>query len=59
MVGALRGMHVNKLDIVDGVVLSEQRILGELKERVRDIKVGPLGEIYILGQKGKLYRLSR
>lgn len=59
LIGALKAQHVNMLDIVDGVVISEQRILNELKERIRDIKVGPQGAIYILGQSGKLYKLSR
>jgi glucose/arabinose dehydrogenase/arylsulfatase A-like enzyme/cytochrome c5 len=60
LVGALKGAHVNKLDLVDGRVISEQRILDELKGRVRDIKVAADGSIYVLVQNGgKVYRLYR
>ncbi|MFU8765742.1 MAG: PQQ-dependent sugar dehydrogenase, partial [Haliea sp.] len=60
LVGALRGAHVSKLAFVDGQVRSERAILQEAKGRVRDVKVGPDGALYILVQNGgrllKLYR---
>jgi aldose sugar dehydrogenase len=60
LVGALRGAHVSKLAFVDGKVRSERAILQEAKGRVRDLKVGPDGALYILVQNGgrllKLYR---
>lgn len=60
LVGALRGAHVNKLDWKDGAIRSEQRILEELKGRVRDIKVAEDGSIYFLVQNGgMIYRLHR
>ncbi len=60
LVGALKGAHVNKLDLVDGVIKSEQRILAELKGRVRDVKVAADGSIYILVQNGgRIHRLYR
>jgi glucose/arabinose dehydrogenase/cytochrome c5 len=60
LVGALKGQHVSKLDVVDGAVKSEQRILQELKGRVRDIKVAPDGSIYFLVQNGgRIHRLYR
>jgi glucose/arabinose dehydrogenase len=60
LVGALKGAHVSKLDTVDGQVKSQQRILDEVKGRVRDIKIGSDGSIYILVQNGgRLFRLFR
>ena len=60
LVGALKGAHVNKLDLVDGAIKSEQRILTELKGRVRDVKVAPDGSIYVLVQNGgRIHRLYR
>lgn len=59
LVGMLKGAHVSKLDLLDGAVISEQRILLELRDRVRDLKVADDGSLYILGQKGRLYHLFR
>jgi aldose sugar dehydrogenase len=60
LVGALKGAHVNKLYLVDGKVKSEQRILQEMKGRVRDIKVASDGSIYFLIQnQGRVFRLYR
>ncbi len=59
LVGALAARAISKLDLVDGRIQSESRMLSEIRERVRDIKVASDGSIYILGQSGKLYRLSK
>lgn len=60
LAGALKQMHVNKLDLSSGAVISEQRILGEMGGRVRDIKVADDGSIYFLLETGgRLMRLSR
>jgi len=59
LVGALKGSSVSKLDLVDGRIQSEYKLLGELSSRVRDVKVAPDGAIWILLQTGELYRLSR
>ncbi|MFT4824642.1 MAG: glucose/arabinose dehydrogenase [Halioglobus sp.] len=60
LVGALKAAHINKLDLVDGAILSEHRILTELNDRVRDIKVSSDGSVYILVQNhGRVYRLYR
>jgi glucose/arabinose dehydrogenase/cytochrome c5 len=60
LVGALKGAHVSKLDIVDGRVISAQTILDEAGGRIRDLKVAADGSIYILVQNGgKLLRLHR
>jgi glucose/arabinose dehydrogenase/cytochrome c5 len=60
LVGALKGAHISKLDLVDGQVKSMQSILGEVDGRVRDIKVAADGSIYVLVQNGgRLFRLYR
>lgn len=59
LVGALRGEHIAKLDFNEGVVRSEQAILGEVGGRIRDIKVADDGSIYILSQTTGLHRLFR
>jgi glucose/arabinose dehydrogenase/cytochrome c5 len=60
LVGALKGKSLSKLDLVDGRVVSEQRLLNESPGRTRDIKVAQDGSVYILQQKGgRIYRLYR
>ena len=58
-VTALRGEHVAKLDLDGEVVRSHRAILSEVGGRIRDIKTGPDGSIYILSQTGGLHRLFR
>jgi glucose/arabinose dehydrogenase len=59
LVGALAGQQISKIHLDGEVIRSEQAILTELKQRVRDIKVAPDGSIYILSQSGPLFRLYR
>jgi len=59
LVGALKGEAISKLDLVDGRIQSEFQILGELKDRIRDLKVAPDSSIWILLEGGDIYRLSR
>ncbi|MDX1381566.1 MAG: PQQ-dependent sugar dehydrogenase [Xanthomonadales bacterium] len=59
LVGALRGQHVSKLALDGDVVRSEQAMLIEIDDRIRDIRVHPDGSIWVLAQQGVLYRLSR
>lgn len=59
LVGALKGKHVMRLDVDDGVVRSAYPFLGELNARVRDLKVGSDGALYVLIQFGSLYRVWR
>ncbi|MEE4144610.1 MAG: PQQ-dependent sugar dehydrogenase [Halieaceae bacterium] len=59
LVGALAGRTISKLHLTQGRIQSESRMLSEVRERVRDIKVASDGSIFVLGQSGKLFRLSR
>lgn len=59
LIGALKGAHVSKLDLDDGIVRSQFAMLGEIGDRIRDLGVAEDGSILILGQRGTLYRLYR
>jgi glucose/arabinose dehydrogenase len=59
LVGALKGAAISKLDLVNGRIQSEYKILGNLESRIRDIKVAPDSSIWVLLQTGSIYRLSR
>lgn len=59
LVGALKGSAISKLDLVDGRIQSEYKILDELEARVRDIKVASDSSIWILLETGSIFRLSR
>jgi len=59
LVGALRGRHVSVLEMDNGTVVRETKILQELEERIRDVRQGPDGYIYVLtdSDEGRLLRL--
>ncbi len=59
LVGALRGQHVARLTIRDGKVVAEQRYFTDLRERIRDVRMGPDGLIYLLtdSPEGKVLRV--
>lgn len=59
LVGALKGQHVSRLDLDGRVVRSEYRILSEIGDRIRDIKIAPDGAVFILTQNKGLFRLWR
>lgn len=47
-VGALAHKHLRRVDLDDrGGAVGEQRLLTELNERIRDVRVGPDGYIYV------------
>ena len=47
-VGALIDREVRRLDLVNGEVVAEEALFGELDARIRDVRVGPEGALYIL-----------
>ena len=47
-IGALAGRDVRRLDLRDGRVVAEEILLHELGARVRDVRVGPEGALYVL-----------
>lgn len=57
--GALALNHLNRLELDGEKVVKEERLLGDLKARIRDVRQGPDGFLYILtdARDGKLLRL--
>jgi glucose/arabinose dehydrogenase len=60
LVGALKGRRLVRLEIRDGHVASEEVLLTELNERIRDVRQGPDGAVYILTDNaaGRILRLT-
>ncbi len=58
-VGALVDQEVRKIEIEDGQVISEEPLFSEIGARVRDVRTGPDGFIYILtdSDSGKVLRV--
>lgn len=60
LVGALAGQMLVRLELGDEEVLEESRLLEELGERLRDVRQGPDGRIYLLtdSAEGALLRIE-
>lgn len=59
-VGALRGSMLVRLSLAGDRVLREERLLGEIGHRIRDVRQGPDGRLYLLDETaGRILRLSR
>lgn len=58
-VGALVGQHLIRLEIDGERVTGEERLLGDLGERFRDVRMGPDGHLYVLtdSDEGRLLRI--
>lgn len=59
-VGALKDEEVIVLNVSGNQVKEEGRILGDRKQRIRDVRVGPDGYLYVLTDEsdGELLRIS-
>jgi glucose/arabinose dehydrogenase len=51
-VGGLRGALLDRLEIVNDKVVAEEPLLTELRSRIRDVRVGPDGAVYVLTDSG-------
>jgi len=51
-VGGLRGMMLARLEIVNDKVIAEEPLLTDLRTRIRDVRVGPDGAVYVLTDSG-------
>ncbi|NIC41214.1 PQQ-dependent sugar dehydrogenase [Aquabacterium sp. A08] len=58
-VGSLKFRQLVRLELRDGRVVREERLLTDLGQRVRDVRVGPDGLLYLLTDepRGQLLRL--
>jgi glucose/arabinose dehydrogenase len=59
-VGALAGQHVARLELDGSRVVHEERMLGELGERIRDVRIGPEGDLYLAtdSPRGRVLRVE-
>jgi glucose/arabinose dehydrogenase len=60
-IGALRGTHLARLELDGRKVVKEERLLTERNTRIRDVRQGPDGWLYVLTDSadGQVWRLER
>ncbi|XHC10397.1 PQQ-dependent sugar dehydrogenase [Labrenzia sp. ac12] len=60
LVGALAGQHLARVDLDGGTVVGEEKLLTDLGERIRDVRQGSDGYVYVLtdSDDGRLLRLQ-
>src|SRR5207302_9340952 len=51
-VGGLRARMLDRFAIVNDKVVAEEPLLTDLKARIRDVRVGPDGAVYVLTDSG-------
>jgi glucose/arabinose dehydrogenase len=59
LVGALNEGEVRRVTIEEDGSTSEEAVFSEVAERVRDVRVGPDGTIYLVTDPGRILRVSR
>lgn len=59
-VGSLKFRYLDRIELADGRVVAEHRLLQDLGERIRDVRQGPDGLLYVLtdSPQGQLIRLQ-
>ncbi len=59
-VGALAGRHLRRVHLLGNTVASQEMLLGELKERIREVQEGPDGYLYVATDSptGRVLRLE-
>jgi glucose/arabinose dehydrogenase len=55
--GALAGRALWRVELQGNVESSRERLLGDVGERIRDVRQGPDGFLYLLTDGGKLIQL--
>jgi aldose sugar dehydrogenase len=60
-VGALVDREVRRLRLRDGEVVEQQALFADLGERIRNVRVGPDGHLYLVtdSEQGRLLRVDR
>jgi glucose/arabinose dehydrogenase len=56
-VGALAGQHLARLVLNGERVVAEESLLTDFKQRIRDVRQGPDGAVYLLTTGGLFVRL--
>ena len=57
LIGAMAGMHLNRLMFRDGEVVAEERLAPRLLGRIRSIGVDAAGLVYLGSDSGEVWRL--
>lgn len=59
-VGALAGSHLARLVLAGNRVVAEERLLTDLQERIRDVRQGPDGALYVAtdSSRGRILRIK-
>ena len=58
LAGGLRGTGVYRLEIKNAKVVAEEPLLTDLHTRIRDVRVGPDGAVYVLTEQKALLKLT-
>lgn len=58
-IGGLASSHIARLVIEDNKVVGEEWILGEEKQRFRDVTQGMDGALYVVTDGGRLYKVDK
>ena len=56
-IGAMKDKNLVRLTLDGDKVVGEERLLGDLGQRIRDVRVGPDGAVYVLTDGGGLLKL--
>ncbi len=57
LVGAMAGMHLNRLVFRDGEIVAEERLAQRVLGRIRSIAVDSEGLVYLGSDNGEVWRL--
>lgn len=57
-IGSLRGRMLDRLSLSGDKVVNEEPLLLDMHNRVRDVRIGPEGAVYVLTDNGKLLQLT-
>ncbi len=57
-VGGLEGQCLVRLVLQQDRVVAEERLLLDQKQRIRDVRQGPDGALYLLARSGNLMRVT-
>ena len=57
-VGALRGQMLDRLTLAGDKVVAEEPLLVDQHSRIRDVRIGPEGAVYVITDEGKLLKIT-
>jgi glucose/arabinose dehydrogenase len=57
LIGAMAGLHLNRLVLRDGEVVAEERLVQRLLGRIRSIAVDEQGYVFVGSDNGEVWRL--